>query len=441
MVSFNLSLIIEDIEIFQENIAKIEKEKPLIDEEDRGIEEIQEGIREDVDVRSFNSKFITPEKSSNFNKEKGSPKSNEINNARGLSSLNIRNPFNQADFKRKQDWTTFKHDAIIDIVHEENKESTPKLRRSARLQNKKQNKMITRKGKKEIEEKKENRDEVHIPKSVIKQLESFIITKESNKVSMMSIIGYNDVKQKLKASFVYRILNPSLFANRKPIKSLLLYGPPWNGKTLFVQALATEMKRDLISVKTGDLLSKWQDFQENIVDCLFRLALVHEPWVIFFDEIDSLFLFRDLNKDGLSSKLVYAFNQYVGGVKNIFTKDIILVGATNQYDKLDSSIIRRFDEQIMIESPSRDTISELISKQLVGVKGDIKDDEYQQILDLLKEFCITDIIKICDIVANQPYYELTSQQVKTFKYEDIRAITFTDFKNAIDEITHSLNLI
>ena len=85
----------------------------------------------------------------------------------------------------------------------------------------------------------------------------------------------------------------------------------------------------------------------------------------------------------------------------------------------------------MIESPSRDTISELISKQLVGVKGDIKDDECQQIFDLLKEFCITDIIKICDIVANQPYYELTSQQVKTFKYEDIRAITFTDFKKQL----------
>ena len=90
----------------------------------------------------------------------------------------------------------------------------------------------------------------------------------------------------------------------------------------------------------------------------------------------------------------------------------------------------------MIESPSRYTISELISKKLVGVKGDIKDEEYEKMLDLLKEFCITDIIKICDIVANQPYYELTSQQVKTFKYEDIRAITFTDFKNAIEEITH-----
>ena len=68
------------------------------DEEDRGIEEVQEGIRDDVDVRSFNSKFITPEKSPNLNKEIGSPESNEIENVRALSSLNIRNPFNQAYF-------------------------------------------------------------------------------------------------------------------------------------------------------------------------------------------------------------------------------------------------------------------------------------------------------------------------------------------------------
>ena len=40
----------------------------------------------------------------------------------------------------------------------------------------------------------------------------------------------------------------------------------------------------------------------------------------------------------------------------------------------------------MTESPSRDTISELISKQLVGVWGDIKDEDYEQKLDLLKGF-------------------------------------------------------
>ena len=164
------------------------------------------------------------------------------------------------------------------------------------------------------------------------------------------------------------------------------------------------MKRDLINVKTSDLLSKWQESPENIIDCLFRLAEEHEIWVIFFDKIDSLFLSRDLNKDGLFSQQIKVFNHHVGGVKSISTKDIILVWTNNKYDSLDNTIIRRFDDHIMINSSPRDTLSEIIIKQLVGVKGDIKDKEYEQIVNLLKGFCIEDTIKIYDIVANQPYY-------------------------------------
>ena len=114
-------------------------------------------------------------------------------------------------------------------------------------------------------------------------MEYFVIKREYNQASMESICGNQDVKKKLKVNFIFRQINPKLCIGKEPVRSLHLYGPPGNGKTLFAQVLAAEMKRDFINVKTANLLSKWHGGTENILEYLFRFAEKHEPWVIFFD--------------------------------------------------------------------------------------------------------------------------------------------------------------
>lgn len=72
-------------------------------------------------------------------------------------------------------------------------------------------------------------------------------------------------------------------------KGILLYGPPGNGKTFLVQAIAGEAEVPLIALTTSELLdrNKHETSVEGLVDA-FKLALKMAPCVLFIDEIDGL---------------------------------------------------------------------------------------------------------------------------------------------------------
>ena len=72
-------------------------------------------------------------------------------------------------------------------------------------------------------------------------------------------------------------------------KGVLLYGPPGNGKTFLVQAIAGEANVPLIALTTSELLDKRK--HRSSVDGLiaaFKLAKDLSPCILFIDEIDGL---------------------------------------------------------------------------------------------------------------------------------------------------------
>lgn len=72
-------------------------------------------------------------------------------------------------------------------------------------------------------------------------------------------------------------------------KGVLLYGPPGNGKTFLVQAIAGEANVPLIALTTSELLDKRQ--HKSAVSALvdaFKLAKKLAPCILFIDEIDGL---------------------------------------------------------------------------------------------------------------------------------------------------------
>src|SRR3989449_876827 len=65
----------------------------------------------------------------------------------------------------------------------------------------------------------------------------------------------------------------------------LLYGPPGCGKTLLVQASATENAMTFFNVSIADVLSKWVGESERIIKEIFRQAHEKKPSIVFFDEM------------------------------------------------------------------------------------------------------------------------------------------------------------
>ncbi len=169
--------------------------------------------------------------------------------------------------------------------------------------------------------------------------------------------GMEDVKRELRESVELPLLKPEVFKKlgiRAP-KGFLLYGPPGVGKTLLAKAVANESNANFISVKGPEVLSKWVGESEKAVREIFKKAKQVAPTVVFLDEIDSIAPNRGGGSDsGVTERIVNQLLTSMDGVEVL--QGVVVIGATNRPDILDSALIRagRFDKMIYIPPPDRD---------------------------------------------------------------------------------------
>ncbi|WP_423021201.1 AAA family ATPase [Undibacterium sp. Di27W] len=142
---------------------------------------------------------------------------------------------------------------------------------------------------------------------------------------------------------------------------ILLFGEPGNGKTYFVQALAGELGLPLISITYGDVASKWvNDTTQNVVK-VFQDARAQAPCLLFLDEIDSFIQNRDCPPGG-AEEVNKTTNTILTEIVDLRSHGVVLVGATNYFDKLDKAAIRegRFDYKIEITPPDEEVRYEIL---------------------------------------------------------------------------------
>lgn len=177
-------------------------------------------------------------------------------------------------------------------------------------------------------------------------------------IAFKDVVGMEDLKKRLlnagqviKASATPDPKRPSPV---NPRNGILLHGLPGNGKTLFVEALAGELKLPFLRATFGDMASKWVNETTENVTQLFRDAKAQAPCLLFIDEIDALLVKREntLNSDSESAKTVDTLLTQLADIRKF---PIVLVGATNHLDRLDSASIRekRFDFKIEVPPPDQ----------------------------------------------------------------------------------------
>ena len=129
-----------------------------------------------------------------------------------------------------------------------------------------------------------------------------------------SPIGWDDIaglqfaKDTVKEIVVWPMMRPDIFTGlRGPPKGLLLFGPPGTGKTLIGKCIASQSGSTFFSISASALTSKWVGEGEKMVRALFAVAKVHQPAVVFIDEIDSLLTARSDSDHESSRKIKTEF--------------------------------------------------------------------------------------------------------------------------------------
>ncbi len=182
-------------------------------------------------------------------------------------------------------------------------------------------------------------------------------------VTFKDIVAMDEVKEEILASIHAMENDKSL----RPVKGILLEGPPGNGKTLFARALAEECNISFIAAKGADFQAALMGLGPFKVKLLFNKARRNRPCIIFIDEFDSIGEKRSYSGSGIdkeNNRILTTLLNELDGFES--TSKIIVIAATNSFESLDPALVRpgRFDLKFTIPNPDAKAREELVTLYL-----------------------------------------------------------------------------
>ena len=267
------------------------------------------------------------------------------------------------------------------------------------------------------------------------------ILEKGSPVTWNDIAGLDFAKKTINEIIILPMLRPDLFKGiRAPPKGVLLFGPPGTGKTMIGKAIASQWKFTFFNISASSLTSKWVGEGEKLVKTLFKLAVIHQPAVIFIDEIDSLLWNRTENENEAGRKIKTEFMVHMGGAGTNEEDRMLIIGATNRPFELDEAVRRRLEKRLYIPLPAKEgrmQFMKTILEKERHSKFEISDDEIYQIVELTKGYSGADLRSLWWEAAFVPIREQTD--ILNVSSDSIRAVVLPDFIEAINKVKPTVN--
>ena len=216
-------------------------------------------------------------------------------------------------------------------------------------------------------------------------------------ISLDDVAGLKSAKDEIRRLIIEPRKHPEIYEKFKKKKGggILLYGVPGTGKTMFAQAIATELDAAFFSVKCSDIASKWFGDSEQNVKRLFDEARKHPCSIIFFDEFEALGAKRDSNSTVMKRLVPELLAQMQGFEKSENT--LMVIAATNRPWDIDSAFLRpgRFNTSIYVPLPDEEARRTIIKKQLDGIPL-VDNFDIEKVVSLTDKFNGSDVTEFCD---------------------------------------------
>ncbi len=211
---------------------------------------------------------------------------------------------------------------------------------------------------------------------------------------LAAIAGMEELKNMLVMDVINPLTSPEKFKRFKVSipNGIILYGPPGTGKTFIIRKLVEELGYNFFEVKHSDISSPYIHGTVGKIGEVFEKAKLSAPSIVFFDEISGLVPDRK-NMSSEGSHKEEEVNEFLLRLQDAADNKILVVGATNYIDRIDSAVLRpgRFDKKIYVGLPDIKAREELfkiaLSERPVG------EIDYGKLVKLTEGFSCAEIVE------------------------------------------------
>lgn len=208
-------------------------------------------------------------------------------------------------------------------------------------------------------------------------------------IKLSSLGGLQAITTQLMELVGLPILHPEIYQTTgvEPPRGVLLYGPPGCGKTMIANALAGELEVPFINISAPSVVSGMSGESEKKLREIFQEAQSVAPCIIFLDEIDAITPKRDGGAQRemerrIVAQLLTLMDELT--LENTDGKPVIVLGATNRPDSLDSALRRagRFDREICLNVPNEEQRCAILKTMTANLK--LQNDDHFNYRELAK---------------------------------------------------------
>lgn len=217
------------------------------------------------------------------------------------------------------------------------------------------------------------------------------------------VAGMKPLKRMLIEEIIEPLQNPEKFKKFKLSlpNGILLYGPPGCGKTFIVEKLAEELNYHFISLHGSSVATPYVHGAVSNIAQIFKEAESKAPSIVFIDEIEGLVPKRE-DLSGFADTKREEVNEFLVQLNNAGDKNILVVGATNQPELIDSALMRagRMDKKIEVPPPDKIAREELFKIYLSG-RPYSDDIDFSELAEMTKNYSCSDIRLIATEAARE----------------------------------------